>query len=118
MAMFAAAEKFLAKHLGGRYQESMTPEVAQRLKEIMVDVKTVQLAKKIEAALSRLAQAHRRSDARQDNYKGTLEISGQTLPLTISNEVAEEANGAWVVTESAQTPMGPMSDKSRSKRAA
>ncbi len=41
MAVLAAAEKFLAKHLGGRYQESMTPEVASRLKEITVDVKTV-----------------------------------------------------------------------------
>ncbi len=37
MAMIAASEKFLAKHLGGRYQESMTPEVAKRLKEITVD---------------------------------------------------------------------------------
>ena len=46
MAMLAAAEKFFAKHLGGRYQESMTPEVAKRLKEINVDVKTVSLPKK------------------------------------------------------------------------
>lgn len=43
MAMFAASEKFLAKYLSGRYQESMTPEVTQRLKEITVDVKTVAL---------------------------------------------------------------------------
>ena len=41
MAMLAAAEKFLAKYLGGRYQESMKPEVAERLKEITVDPKTV-----------------------------------------------------------------------------
>jgi dipeptidyl aminopeptidase/acylaminoacyl peptidase len=46
MAVLAAAEKFLAKHLGGRYQESMTPEVANRLKEITVDVKTVTLPTK------------------------------------------------------------------------
>jgi len=46
MAMIAKAEKFLAKHLGGRYQESMTPEVAKRLAEITVDPKTVTLAKK------------------------------------------------------------------------
>lgn len=45
MAMYAAAEKFLAKHLGGRFQESMTPEVATRLKEITVDPKTVTLKK-------------------------------------------------------------------------
>lgn len=46
MAMFAEGEKFLAKYLGGRYQETLTPEVAKRLKEITVDVKTVQMAKK------------------------------------------------------------------------
>ena len=39
MAMLAAAEKFLATYLGGRYQESMTPEVEKRLAEIKVDVK-------------------------------------------------------------------------------
>ena len=41
MAMFAAAEKFLAQHIGGRFQESMTPEVTKRLTEINVDPKTV-----------------------------------------------------------------------------
>jgi dipeptidyl aminopeptidase/acylaminoacyl peptidase len=49
MAMFATVEKFLAKYLGGRYQEAMTSEVAQRLKEITVDVKTVTLPKKTDA---------------------------------------------------------------------
>jgi dipeptidyl aminopeptidase/acylaminoacyl peptidase len=44
MAMLALAEKFLAKYLGGRYQESVTPEVAKRLQEITVDPKTVKLA--------------------------------------------------------------------------
>jgi len=44
MAMIAAAEKFLAKHLGGRFQESMTPEVSKRLGEITVDPKSVTLA--------------------------------------------------------------------------
>lgn len=46
MAMLALTEKFLAKHLGGRHQESVTPEVAKRLQEITVDPKTVQLATK------------------------------------------------------------------------
>lgn len=43
MAMLAATEKFLAKHLGGRYQESMKPDVAARLPIITVDPKTVVL---------------------------------------------------------------------------
>ena len=46
MAVLAAAEKFLAKHLGGRYQETMTPEVAARLKVLTVDVKTVTVTTK------------------------------------------------------------------------
>jgi dipeptidyl aminopeptidase/acylaminoacyl peptidase len=48
MAMYAAVEKFLAKHLGGRFQESMTPDVAARLKEIMVDPDTVVLSKPVD----------------------------------------------------------------------
>lgn len=44
MAMLAKAEKFLAQYLGGRFQESMTADVAKRLSEIMVDVTTVKLA--------------------------------------------------------------------------
>ncbi len=43
MAFVAAMEKFFAEHLGGRYQETMTDEVAQRLEEITVDVSTVEL---------------------------------------------------------------------------
>jgi len=43
MAVLAAAERFLAKHLGGRYQESMSKEVATRLGELTVDVKTVKV---------------------------------------------------------------------------
>ena len=47
MAMYAAIEKFLSKHLEGRFQESMTPDVDKRLKEITVDPKTVTLTKAV-----------------------------------------------------------------------
>ena len=46
MAMLAATEKFLAKHLGGRFQASMPPEVARRLREITVDPKSVKIVQK------------------------------------------------------------------------
>ncbi|MCC2547786.1 S9 family peptidase [Hymenobacter sp. BT175] len=46
LAMLAGAEKFLAQHLKGRYQESMSPAVAKRLQEITVDPKTVVLTDK------------------------------------------------------------------------
>jgi dipeptidyl aminopeptidase/acylaminoacyl peptidase len=43
MAMYAAAERFLARHLRGRFQEGGTPEVLNRLKEITVDPAAVVL---------------------------------------------------------------------------
>ena len=46
MAVLAAAEKFLSKHLGGRYQSTMPPDVAERLKVLTVDVKELSLVTK------------------------------------------------------------------------
>ncbi|MCP4571696.1 MAG: S9 family peptidase [bacterium] len=41
-ALAVAMEKFLASHLGGRYQEDVRPETAERLEEITVDVSGVE----------------------------------------------------------------------------
>jgi dipeptidyl aminopeptidase/acylaminoacyl peptidase len=48
MALFMESEKFLAEHLGGRFQVGGTPEVTARLKEITVDPKSVVVEKKTE----------------------------------------------------------------------
>ena len=55
MAFIAAAEKFLAKHIGGRYQEDMPEEIAKRLGEITVDINTVKLPETFDE--SRLSDA-------------------------------------------------------------
>jgi dipeptidyl aminopeptidase/acylaminoacyl peptidase len=46
MAAYAAAEKFLARHVGGRFQASMPEEVAARLGVLTVDPKSVVLTPK------------------------------------------------------------------------
>jgi dipeptidyl aminopeptidase/acylaminoacyl peptidase len=53
MALWAASERFLAKHLGGRFQPDATPEVAARLAEITVDPKTVVLSKPVDTTGSK-----------------------------------------------------------------
>jgi len=110
MAMFASAEKFLAKYLGGRYQESMTPEVSQRLSEINVDVKTVTMPKMMTASADLPKPA---VDLRPGtyNYKASIAIQGQEIPLTLKTDIKDE-NGAWTVNETAQTPQGPIVDVS------
>ena len=108
MAMFASAEKFLAKYLGGRYQESMTPEVAQRLKEISVDVKTV-TAPRLMSSSSELPKPAVDLRAGTYNYKASIAVGGQEIPLTVKTDIKEE-NGAWTVNETAQLPQGEIVD--------
>ncbi len=111
MAMFATTEKFLAKYLGGRYQESMTPEVTQRLKEISVDVKTVTMPKKMEPVAASGPKPAVDLHAGTANYTASIAIGGQSIPLTVKSETKEE-NGAWVVTETVVTPQGEITDRS------
>jgi dipeptidyl aminopeptidase/acylaminoacyl peptidase len=110
MAMFALAEKFLAKYLGGRYQESMTPEVTQRLNEITIDVKTVTLPKMMTSTSDIPKPA---VDLRPGtyNYKASIAFGGQEIPLTLKTDIKEE-NGAWTVLDTAQTPQGEITDLS------
>ena len=108
MAMFASAEKFLAKYLNGRYQEDMKPEVAARLKEITVDVKTVTVPKKVEAATAAPKPAVDLS-AGKYSYKATIVAGPQTVPLTTITEIKEDGN-SWIATEIADSPYGKTID--------
>lgn len=45
LAMVVAMEKFFSKHLGGRLQQDVKPEIQKKLDEITVDVKTVTMPK-------------------------------------------------------------------------
>lgn len=109
MAMVASAEKFLAKYLGGRYQEGATPEVAARLKEITVNVKTVERPKRIEAAAVSAPKPATDLRPGKHSYQGKIEVAGQSIPFNVTTEVKEEG-GAWLVTESANLPRGEAND--------
>jgi len=94
MAMIAAAEKFLAKHLGGRFQESMTPEVSTRLKEITVDPKTVVLVKKADMSAAPGVNA-------SGKWNLLADAGGQQLPITL-----ELKQDGAVLSGSLSSPMG------------
>ncbi|MGA7990564.1 MAG: alpha/beta fold hydrolase [Thermoanaerobaculia bacterium] len=109
MALFAAAETFFARHLGGRFQEGGTPEVVARLKEITVDPKTVVLAKKVDAAA--VVGPKPATDLKPASlaYQGTISAQGQSMPIGVTRTIKEDA-GAWVVTDTAKLPMGESTD--------
>jgi hypothetical protein len=110
MAMFAAAEKFFARYLSGRYQEDMKPEVAARQKEITVDVKTVTVAKKAEAT-SAAPQTAGDLSTGKSSYKATIVAGANTIPITSTTEIKEDG-GSWIATDTADTPFGKITDVS------
>lgn len=109
MAMFAASEKFLAKFLGGRFQEGGTPEVVTRLKEITVDPATVSLAPKVGSA-SALPHLVAKPAPGLLNYTGTFALQGQSLPLTGTTEIKEEGD-LLIVSSTFKLPMMEGADR-------
>ena len=80
MAMLAATEKFLAKHIGGRYQESMTPEVAKRLGEITVDPKSVVIKDPTAAPSSAAASTAAKLDGK---WTLVADAGGQIISIAV-----------------------------------
>ena len=108
-AMFMAAEKFLAKHLDGRYQESGKPEVVQRLAEITVDRKTVVVSRKVDAKAAGTPKPESDLVPAEYRYAAKLAVGGQERQMKLSTSIKDEG-GAWVVTDTMETPMGPATD--------
>ena len=111
LATFAAAEKFLAGHLKGRYQEYLGPDVSARLKVLTVDPKTVTLTKKVDPATAGVPKPATELRAGTSNYAISLDIGGQKMALTSTSEIKKEPDGTWTVVETMNTPMGAAVDR-------
>jgi dienelactone hydrolase len=109
LALFMASEKFLALHLGGRYQEGGTAEEVARLKEITVDPKTVVLAKKVDAGAIGVPKPAVDLQPVKYNYQVKIEMGGQQMNMKVSTSI-EDSAGSWTATEQIDTPQGTMTD--------
>jgi dipeptidyl aminopeptidase/acylaminoacyl peptidase len=109
LAMFMAIEKFLALHLGGRYQEGGSPQAVERLGEITVDPKTVLLSQTVDPSAVGVPQAIADLQPGTYKYDGMLSMGDQEITLKLST-IIEDAGGVWTALESMDTPMGAMLD--------
>ena len=110
MAALATAEKFLAKHLGGRYQATMSDDVAKRLTEITVNPKDVTLAKKV-ATTGEDPKPVMDLKPSKHTYKVNIAMSGRTMAMDKTTEVVADGSN-WRVTESISSPMMSATDES------
>ena len=117
LAMYAAMERFLAKHVGGRYQEAMAQPIAQRLASLTVDVSKVVL--KPAVATSGPASAAQPAFAGESLRPATLKYAykGQVMgrPIegssTLTIAAGKQADRAvWTMSEVSKTSIGDGKD--------
>ena len=111
LALFMESEKFLAAHLGGRYQEGGSPESVTRLKEITVDPKTVVLAKKVDAAAVGLPKPAIDLQPGVDHYQVKIEMGGQQMNLKLITTI-QDSGASWTAIDQMETPGGTATDTS------
>ena len=109
MAMFAAIEKFLWRHVGTRHQERVPAEVSARLKEITVDPATVKLTRPVDAASATMPTPAQPLEMAPATYAVTISLGAQSMKMESSNTVTD-AGGTLTVTETMKTPQGEASD--------
>ena len=111
LALFMEAEKFLAAHLGGRFQEGGSAESVARLKEITVDPKTVVLAKKVDAGAVGLPKPAMDLLPGTSNYAVTIEMGGQKMSLKLTSTI-QDSGASWTAIDQMETPGGMGTDTS------
>jgi dipeptidyl aminopeptidase/acylaminoacyl peptidase len=107
MAMFLAAEKFLAKHLGGRAQDDAKPEVVTRLAEITLDPKTVKLKTKtaggvVAAPVAALAPG-------VSKYSVSISMGERKMSRVVTSTI-REVDGNWEASDVMSSPAGDSVD--------
>jgi len=113
LAMFAASERFFAKHIPGiRHQADMKPETAQRLAAITVDPKTVTLGKKLDASKLAAAKPVRALQPGVSTYKVTMAMGAQTREATSTTEI-KRGEHSWTVIDRIEMPQGAASDEAQ-----
>jgi hypothetical protein len=107
--MFMAAEKFMAEHLGGRYQEGGTPEAVARLKEITVDPATVKLAPKVDVSAAGVPKPASSLNAGVWKYNATISIGKNTMKYSVTTSIADAPEG-WSVRDAIAMPSGEVTE--------
>ncbi|HEX7573880.1 MAG TPA: alpha/beta fold hydrolase [Bacteroidota bacterium] len=115
MALYTAMERFFAKHIGGRYQESVTPEVKKKLDIITVDVKSVKAPENAPAESAAPPAQFRPSKitAGRQKYTTSFTMMGQKMVMTTVRSVAaarSQGKKIWRVVDVTTGGMGAGTD--------
>ena len=110
-AFIAATERFLAKHLYGRYQEDIPKPLAERLEEMTINIDEVTLSEgtttEYEWSYPIFAVPLHAGKLR---YKMVIETGDQVTPFEVIREISE-LDGSWKICDEAHSLMGEIKDQ-------
>jgi hypothetical protein len=118
LALAAKMEAFLSEHVGGRYQDSRTDEIEQRLAEITVDPSTVEMPTPSEEEDASKTAALPDADGSvitptTVEYTMNLSVGGRSLELVTTRTIAtasHDGTPVWRVVDEVSSSMMNASD--------
>jgi dipeptidyl aminopeptidase/acylaminoacyl peptidase len=110
LAMFMASEKFLAKYLGGRYQQGGGSEETARLAQLTIDPKTVVLAKTLDAKSVGAPKPTSDLQPGTHHYDVTIAVGGQQIKMKVVSTI-KDSGETWTALEEMDTPQGTATDE-------
>ena len=113
LAMFAGIERFLARHLDGRYQRETAPEISAKLRELRVDIDDVEMPSTDDGDFVEVALDGSNLEPVALTYRITMEMAGQSMTMDTSVERSRTTHNdeeVWRIATTVDSPMGQASD--------
>jgi len=121
LAFSTAMEKFLAQHLGGRYQKNATDRIRQRLDEITVNPDSVTMPDTSAAPADAASDAPNgiammdgsKLESATLSYDATMKMRGKSIDLSSTRTVtatSTDGTKTWTVVSETETPRATVID--------
>lgn len=112
MAFIAVMEKFLAKHIGGRYQEDVRDKIKDIIKNVTVDIAELEMPEIVTEEMKNqdLPYIENIIDDATLKYKLSFDMKGQKMLFDVERTI-KNVNTYISVTDSSSSDMGSMNDE-------
>jgi dienelactone hydrolase len=112
LAMMVAVERFLGKHLGGRVQETVAPDIATKLAAIRVDVSGVKRPAPPSERAAPAVFVPAQLKPGHFSYRITGTMQGHAVSGTSELVVAQtKGKPTWTITDQHLLPFGTVKDR-------
>ena len=112
MSFIAVMEKFLSKHLGGRYQDSVPEKLGSIIDKVTVDINALKMPTIISDSMrtKNNPEVNQLPQNVKLNYGVSLEVQGQQIEFEQERSISSLDNSI-LIEETAVSPMGEMKDR-------